>query len=371
MTQGKSGGGGQGKKGGAAAGLKKVNPVVDAVLGGLLVAMIGFFCRHLVNHPDSTHTLAKLALGSCAVTLAGIVSVRHAAAVVGRWLSAGWRSSASIPEECRSPLAPAVAMKKWVDQAWQFVIHATMSVWEVRLLLQHPAWWADPRGIGCPGSYAISAELEAFFVLQFVLWAFTGVSCKWFEERRKDYVEMMAHHVLTVALILTAQLNGETAFGLVVLAVHDTSDVFLDLMKMANYLKVEGRHGFFITEACFVLNTAVTWPYMRLYRFPAFVVQSVVFGYHRLCTTNGHAGDPWANPTPDIPGSWASSAALLTGLFLLHVFWWGLMIRIAVKLVMGEKSHEAGDAVYEGSMQRSTLAAGTRGTRGGKGKKLA
>jgi len=350
MTQGKSGGGGQGKKGGAAAGLKKVNPVVDAVLGGLLVAMIGFFCRHLVNHPDSTHTLAKLALGSCAVTLAGIVSVRHAAAVVGRWLSAGWRSSASIPEECRSPLAPAVAMKKWVDQAWQFVIHATMSVWEVRLLLQHPAWWADPRGIGCPGSYAISAELEAFFVLQFVLWAFTGVSCKWFEERRKDYVEMMAHHVLTVALILTAQLNGETAFGLVVLAVHDTSDVFLDLMKMANYLKVEGRHGFFITEICFVLNTYVAWPYLRLYVYPAFVISGQFLGYQDKCTgVDGYVTTAW--DVRSVPLWITARTTGLSILFLLHVFWWYILNRIGFKLVMGQSGHTAGDEEYEISMK--------------------
>ena len=350
-SQGKNGGGGHGEKGGAVASLKNVNPVVDAVLGGLLVAMLGFFIRHLVNHPDPTHTLAKLALGSCAVTLVGIVSVRHAAAAVGRWLSRGWRSSASIPEECRDPLSPAVALKKWCDQAWQFAIHATMAVWEVRLLLQHPAWWADPRHrIGCPGSYAISAELEAFFVLQFVLWAFTGVSCKWFEERRKDYVEMMAHHVLTVALILTAQLNGETAFGLVVLAVHDTSDVFLDLMKMANYLKVEGRHGLFITEICFMLNTYVAWPYLRLYVYPVFVISGQFLGYQDKCTgVDGFVTTAW--DVRRVPLWITARTAGLSILFLLHIFWWYILNRIGFKLVMGQSGRTAGDEEYEISMK--------------------
>ena len=40
---------------------------------------------------------------------------------------------------------------------------------------------------------------------------------------------------------------------------HDVSDIFLDLMKMANYLKVEGAHGLYVTEICFVLNTYVSW----------------------------------------------------------------------------------------------------------------
>ena len=356
--------------------VKPANKFVDHGLGLLLFALIGRFLSWAATQEGM---LLQWGL-ALAGTLVGINVFGHVASAAGQYISNA-RAGAGIPVDCQRPLAGKVAQRKWKDQSWQLAIHVSMSLWEVRLLAaQGGGWWDDPATCFAPCPATLVAEYEGggstwelrlFYVVQLALWMWTGVSCKLFEERRKDYMEMMAHHVMTVALVLNSLMNAELPIGLVVLAVHDTSDVFLDLMKMANYLKVEGRHGFFITEACFVLNTAVTWPYMRLYRFPAFVVQSVVFGYHRLCTTNGHAGDPWANPTPDIPGSWASSAALLTGLFLLHVFWWGLMIRIAVKLVMGEKSHEAGDAVYEGSMQRSTLAAGTRGTRGGKGKKLA
>ena len=53
---------------------------------------------------------------------------------------------------------------------------------------------------------------------------------------------------------------------------HDISDIFLDLMKMANYLKVEGAHGYYVTEICFVLNTYVSWPYLRLYVFPLHII---------------------------------------------------------------------------------------------------
>jgi hypothetical protein len=42
--------------------------------------------------------------------------------------------------------------------------------------------------------------------------------------------------------------------------VHDVSDVFLDVMKMANYLKVEGPSGMYATEIAFVVNTYISWP---------------------------------------------------------------------------------------------------------------
>ena len=55
-------------------------------------------------------------------------------------------------------------------------------------------------------------------------------------------------------------VSGQLRVGLLVLAVHDISDVFLDIMKMANYLKVEGPSGLFLTEIAFVINTYITWP---------------------------------------------------------------------------------------------------------------
>lgn len=156
-------------------------------------------------------------------------------------------------------------------QAWQFFVHFSMAVWEVRLIQQHPLWWEAPRtSIGCPGTYDVSEELAVFLTIQpalwwavgwdevaamvavrrcggqataaswesraggqacavsgtawsplrrrdpvsspkiwgdcpptrlaspprpscrLLVWIATGVSCKWFEERRKDYVQMMA-----------------------------------------------------------------------------------------------------------------------------------------------------------------------------------
>ena len=66
---------------------------------------------------------------------------------------------------------------------------------------------------------------------------------------------------------------------MLVLIVHDSSDVVLDMMKLANYFKLENSHGFFITEFCFFLNTFVSWPLLRLYYFPKKVIyEGVIVG---------------------------------------------------------------------------------------------
>ena len=86
-----------------------------------------------------------------------------------------------------------------------------------------------------------SFEMKLFYCVQIAIWTWTGFSCKYLEERRKDYAEMMLHHCVTIALMLFSQINNQHAIGLVVVFCHDLSDVFLDLMKMSNYLKLVSR----------------------------------------------------------------------------------------------------------------------------------
>jgi len=106
-------------------------------------------------------------------------------------------------------------------------------------------WWKDPQTVGCPGEYEIPPELRHFLLLQNTIWLVTGLSCKFFEERRKDYIEMMIHHCITCWLIITAIQHGEHGFALLTLVVHDISDVWIDILKMSNYMKMEERHGYF------------------------------------------------------------------------------------------------------------------------------
>ena len=62
------------------------------------------------------------------------------------------------------------------------------------------------------------------------------------------------HHIATIALVAGSWINGYLRIGVLVLLVHDTSDIPLDLTKMLNYLKLQGPRGFFLAEAMFVVN---------------------------------------------------------------------------------------------------------------------
>jgi hypothetical protein len=82
--------------------------------------------------------------------------------------------------------------------------------------------------------------------------------------------------------------------GVLVLYVHDVSDIFLDMLKLINYLKLEGARGFFATEIAFALNL-ISWIYWRLYQFPLRVVRSSIVDSHVQMATHS-PGDLWNNP---------------------------------------------------------------------------
>ncbi len=235
-----------------------------------------------------------------------------------------------------SALRSPVQMKKFKDQAWQLAIHASMS-WCAYSIVKRTTWWSDPGSAydPCPDKYDHDDDVVLFYVLQLAIWMWTALSCFILEERRKDYVEMMVHHVVTIALVATSLQYNNLSTGVLVLLVHDGSDVVLDLMKMANYLKLEGLRNGFAVELLFIVNTYVSWPYLRLYYFPLVIAKQGWWAdYPAKCTVT------------------ANHTAIATGfavLACLHLFWFGLLQRLAIKvLVSGKTPQEAGREGYEG-----------------------
>jgi ceramide synthetase len=315
-------------------GLEPVNPITDQVLGVIFVSLMLRLAYALYLDHDLAITFACCLL----VVLAAIVTCKIMAFVFGMMFSR-WRQASYIPVASRHPLKSKLTMSKFQDQAWQLVIHSSMSAYEV-YLLQGTTWWENPQSCfdPCPSTYPeqqdYSWALKTFYMLQLAIWLWTGFSCKWLEPRRKDYIEMMLHHCFTVGLVLNSLLNNEQPIGLVILFIHDFSDVFCDLLKMTNYMKLEESHGLYITEFFFVLNTFGTWIYFRLYKFPFSVVKGAVLDYY----VNGSNCPNRKDQTLTV--------SMLVGLCFLHCYWFALFIRLFIKLTTeGKKKASHG---YEG-----------------------
>ncbi len=148
--------------------------------------------------------------------------------------------------------------------------------------------------------------------------------------------------------------NGYLRVGLLVLYVHDVSDIFVDLLKMTNYLKVENAKGWFLTEISYV-TCVVSWMYYRLYQFPFRAIFASFVEPLRLLAKHPREsitflGLEWF--PPDLP-LYTEMNALLFILLGLHIYWFHLFLMIGYR-ILTESVREASRQEYEGDSDDET-----------------
>jgi ceramide synthetase len=142
------------------------------------------------------------------------------------------------------------------------------------------------------------------------------VSLVFWETRRKDFGVMMAHHVVTVILIVFSHYTRLLRIGTMVLLLHDISDIPLELAKASRYANMKSLcHAFF---AVFFL----VWVASRLVYFPGVIIRTALFEVP-LCSHISLMRNYSMN---------AFNTLLLT-LLSFHVYWTYLISKILHKAV--------------------------------------
>ncbi|RHY85534.1 hypothetical protein DYB35_003289 [Aphanomyces astaci] len=274
---------------------KVVKKPPHAILDGLLSALIVVECIVVVGVLPLD--LLGLLGGLLAVVAVAVGVTKRSFCVGGRYISQRFL------KHLGDPLKKDVTMRKFTDQSWQLVIHASMTVLEL-YVLQDEAWWSDTT-----------------------------------TQVRKDYLVMMAHHVVTIALVTLSFVMNYLPIGVLVLLLHDASDVPLDLLKMANYLKLEARQGFYITEVLFAIMLSV-WLYCRVYMFPTKIIRSSMWESRVACAV---PLETW-----DFTISWLGFNLMLLALYALHIWWTFLLLRLLYNALSNSGIHTAAEVEYEG-----------------------
>ncbi|RMX62251.1 hypothetical protein DD238_000833 [Peronospora effusa] len=298
--------------------IPKPNPFLDSLLVGLLVCELGVITHTLWDDKQMLCILVAMI-----VVVALTVKLTKTSFAIG----GGWFSRTFL-QHLGDPLKKAVTMKKWCDQSWQLAIHVSMTIFEL-YVLRDETWWQDTTTLWNQGTDTGVFPTQKFstkllYITQLAIWIFTAFSCKFLEEIRKDYLVMMTHHVVTIALVTWSYAVGFLPVGVIVLLLHDMTDIPLDMLKMANYLKMEGVPGLFASEILFVV-TIVLWFYYRIYQYPIKLLYATIVENREASMTMADAHDfTQLFPHPG-PPSWLLFNVLLTTLYCLHI-WWGMLL---------------------------------------------
>lgn len=215
-------------------------------------------------------------------------------------------------------------IRKFNESAWKCVYFLTAELLALSVTYDEP-WFKNTRyfWVG-PGNQVwpdqkIKLKLKGLYMYAAGFYTYSIFALMFWETRRSDFGVSMGHHFATVILIVLSYIFRFARVGSVVLALHDASDVFLEIGKMSKYIGAEG-----IASLSFILFV-LSWILLRLIYYPFWILWST--SYEVILTL-----DKKKHPV-DGPIYYYVFNTLLFCLLVLHVYWWVLMYRMLVKQV--------------------------------------
>ncbi|KAK9821601.1 hypothetical protein WJX81_004562 [Elliptochloris bilobata] len=238
---------------------------------------------------------------------------------VGRW--------ALIPPYKKSDEQPTKEelnrLHKWKESAWKALVYCGLVALELYVCVNE-RFFSDTRyfWLGCtrfpPCTYPVSRGLRLLYSLQMGFYLQAVPSLVFWEVRRKDFWESMAHHFATLGLIVYSYQVNFVKIGAMVFLCHDINDIFLEAAKMARY--AQQKHAPNVLFVAFMLS----WFASRIFYFPVYLIRSVYYEPIELVAKVYNI-----NPHPH----WEIFLALLCFLFALHLYWSYLILKVIVKQI--------------------------------------
>ena len=170
----------------------------------------------------------------------------------------------------------------------------------------YPETFYFKRNFGFDLYYLINLN---YYLCDFV-WLLTS-------EKPNDYINMLLHHICTIALILFSYLANYTQVGAIVLLLHMTSDVFVHSTRFL----LQTRFPSIFAEISGVILT-INYVYMRLY-----VLGEVIYTIYRYINWD------WGFIVTTL---WL----FLIFLFTMHINWSYLLLSKAYELLFKAKLFE-------------------------------
>jgi acyl-CoA-dependent ceramide synthase len=213
---------------------------------------------------------------------------------------------------------------RFAEQGWAFIyylVNFSHGVYIHHCLPSHvlnpsDMWLTYPH-IELPGPLKFYYLTQSAFYMHQVLILHA-------EARRKDHIQMLAHHVITIILMLTSYTFHFTRIGSLIMVLMDCCDIFLPLAKMLRYI---GLYTY--CDVTFIVFL-VAWFITRHVLF-IIAIKSICVDTVRL------AWDLWAPDTGNylFGPIHKGLSVLLVALQIIHIIWFVLICRIAYRVVTG------------------------------------
>ncbi|CAE7450843.1 unnamed protein product [Symbiodinium pilosum] len=126
---------------------------------------------------------------------------------------------------------------KFSQSVLEAIIYGTFAIIGISIVPAQPWSWPSAnwwRGFDSGEHLIMRSDLRCFYILYGARYIQAAVTVL-LEPKRKDFLEMMVHHIVTIGVVYVSYLGGYNRVGVVVMVLLDPADVPLHLAKLCKY----------------------------------------------------------------------------------------------------------------------------------------
>eukprot|EP00201_Polytomella_parva_P017192 CAMPEP_0175059570 /NCGR_PEP_ID=MMETSP0052_2-20121109/12505_1 /TAXON_ID=51329 ORGANISM="Polytomella parva, Strain SAG 63-3" /NCGR_SAMPLE_ID=MMETSP0052_2 /ASSEMBLY_ACC=CAM_ASM_000194 /LENGTH=221 /DNA_ID=CAMNT_0016325133 /DNA_START=517 /DNA_END=1182 /DNA_ORIENTATION=- len=212
-----------------------------------------------------------------------------------------------------------------VEALWKLNIYGLFVTLEYFAAIRQP-WFKNTRDqwVGWPNQ-EISPTMRLLYASQLSFYVATALVLFPFEPTRRDALVMQTHHVCTAVLVTLAYTCGYIRMGSTIMVVHDINDVIMEVAKCFNYTSAAHPWAENVAKT-FLGLFVVTWALLRMYYFPRYILHSTLFEIQEVLGMK--------------PQCYWLINGLFVVLFLMHVYWFGLILRTVYTTLRSGRTHD-------------------------------
>lgn len=332
------------------------------------VALLGLFRELLMRF--FFMPIARWRLESLALAKQGTRSARQKAngGTVTEKLSAAPTKSTPAPVRQRrtSPSNPGKPVKSWTEtkksrdaklrernvlrfaeQGWSLTYYIVFWTLGMSIYINLPCFPLQTKHfwLNYPVRF-LPGPIKFYYLCQLSCWVHQLIVLN-SEARRKDHVQMLTHHLITIALIVASYITHFTRIGIAILVIMDFCDIILPLAKMLLYLQLpsifpDTMFGVFLVSWLATRQAAFTLVLWSV------LVESPDYTKSRF---NPMEGQFWSKYT------YYGFSIFLIALLILMCVWFYMICRVAFNVLRGKPAEDTrSDEEDVDSSSSATLA---------------
>lgn len=161
-------------------------------------------------------------------------------------------------------------LRKATESSWRFVFYLATSIYGLVVLFKESWLWDLRLCFFGHGRQPLTDEIFYYYLLEVGFYLSLIISL-FVDVKRKDFWQMVVHHIVTVLLLTFSYNSGFFRIGCVIMLLHDLADIFLESAKVFNYAQWE------VTCNIGFIFFAVVFNATRLVYYPFWVLHAVYY----------------------------------------------------------------------------------------------